>query len=382
MATIQGCGGGENPGGDTVRPTVAGNPGLEVWALSDSPLLEIGVREGEEPYQLHRAQGSVKLDDDRIVVTNAGSRELRIFDREGLFLGAVGGDGEGPGEFRFPTRVRRIGRDSLMVWDQRLNRTSFFDLQGQFLGTERVIPTLDVMFPGDEWLFGRLWIDSPLRPSARGPIREAARAIPLPDSIRTLLFLKVTRQGRIWASEIRPPADTAITWTVYDLNGGPVAQVATPGRFEPHEIGPDYLLGRFLDDVDVNYIRLYALRKPEGSRPGPGLDMSPPAASPQARLTLTQEEQEELAPLKSVVKNLASLEEIHYADHYTYTTDAEALFSDPRNRLPDGIDVTILFAGREGWMGTVTNTDSGKYCALAYGAYVPMGWNAGEVICP
>ena len=89
-----------------------------------------------------------------------------------------------------------------------------------------------------------------------------------------------------------------------------------------------------------------------------------------------------LAPVKSLVKTLASLEEIHYADHYSYTTDLESLFSDPRARIPDGLEVTVLFATPEEWMGTVTDVDSGKYCALAYGFYIPMGWSPGELICP
>ena len=354
----------------------------EVWTLSDLPFLEIGVREGEEPYQLHRAQSSVLLGDGRIVVANAGSQELRFFDSEGLYLSAVGGDGEGPGEFRFPTRVRRAGQDSLLVWDQRLQRVSFFDLEGTYLGSERMAPTPEVMFPGDEWLLGRFWIDSPLLPSAREPVRRAAENIPLPDSLQDLLFLKVTRQGRIWASEIRPPADTQISWTVYDLEGRPVAQVATPARFEPHEIGPDYVLGRFMGDVDINYIRLYELEKPVGSKPGPGLDPSPPRVDPRPRLTRAPWEEEELAAVKSLVKILASVQEIHYSHNYTYTADLESLFSDSRAGIPEGLTVTILFAGQEGWMGTVTDTGTGKYCALAYGAYIPMGWTPGTVICP
>ncbi len=354
----------------------------EVWSLSQGPLLEIGVREGDEPYQLHRASGSVLLDDGRIVVANAGSQELRFFDSEGRFLSAVGGDGEGPGEFRFPTRVRRVGEDSLQVWDQRLQRVSFFDFQGEYLGSGRVTPTAEIMFPGDEWLLGRFWVDSPLRPSAREPIRRAAQAIPLPDSPQGLLYLKVTRQGRIWASEVRPPADEPISWTVYDLEGLLVAQVTTPASFEPHEIGPDYILGRFMDEVDINYIRLYELQKPVGSQPGPGLDSSPLAVDPPPRPALTPQEEERLQPVKNLMKNLAGLQEIHYSDNYTYTADLESLFFDPRARIPEGLAVTILFAGQGGWIGTVTDTDSGKYCALAYGSHVPMGWTAGTLICP
>ena len=379
---VMGCRGGEAGEGvlDQAQSSTEG-PG-EVWTLPEIPLLEIGVREGDEPYQLHQARGSVLLDDGRIVVANAGSQELRFFDSEGRYLKAVGGDGEGPGEFRFPGRVRRIGEDSLLVWDQRLQRVSFFDAEGGYLGSDRVTPTPEIMFPGDEWLLGSFWIDSPVRPSAREPIRRAAQGISIPDSLDGLLYLKVTPQGRIWTSEVRPPADTAITWLVYDLDGLPIARVTTPSRFEPHDIGADFVLGRFMDEVDINYIRLYELKKPAGSPRAPGLDTSPPSVDPRPRWTRTPKEEEALAPVKNLLKNLASLQEIHYSDNYSYTRDTEILFSDPRARVPEGLSVTILFASQEGWMGTVTDTDSGKYCALAYGAYIPMGWTPGTVICP
>ena len=48
-------------------------------------------------------------------------------------------------------------------------------------------------------------------------------------------------------------------------------KILTPPRFQPHEIGPDYVLGRFQDEMDINYVRLYSLNKPEGAPPAPGL---------------------------------------------------------------------------------------------------------------
>ena len=374
---VSGEGDSTDRGGRSVAPSA-----VESWRLSETPLLEIGVREGEEPYQLHRARGSVRLEDGRIVVANSGSQELRFFGPDGRYLSAVGGSGEGPGEFRFPTRIRKSSGDSLQVWDQNLMRVSFFDSRGAFQGSHQLEPTREVFFPGDEWLHGHFWIDSPLRPSAREPVREAVEAIPIPDSLVGLLFVKVTHQGRIWVSEVRPPADTAITWDVYDLQGRARARIETPARFEPHEIGPDYMIGRFMDDLDINYIRLYALEKPANSPAGPGLDLSPPSVNPRPRLIRSQAEEEALAPLKDVMRSMAVAQEMNYAENYSYTADVSGLFSDARQQVPDGVEVRVLFAEPEGWMGTATDSESGKYCALAYGWFIPMGWTPGMVICP
>jgi hypothetical protein len=76
-----------------------------VWApaealrLSLSPALVIGTRP-EPSYELSRVAGAARLSDGRIVIADGGSLQLRFFDSQGVFSNAVGGPGEGPGEFR------------------------------------------------------------------------------------------------------------------------------------------------------------------------------------------------------------------------------------------------------------------------------------------
>jgi hypothetical protein len=211
-----GCGGEAGiPPGEGVGSEGGGEP--ESWHLSDAPVLVIGVREGEEEYQLDRASASTRLADGRIVVLDGGSRQLRFFDSTGVVLGTVGMEGEGPGEFRNPTRLRRTFGDSLQVWDARLSRLSFFDDQGSFRSSSIQAPSPEDPMPLDEWLFQRNWIDSPLPAASRGPIRRAILAMPAPDSLGPPRFLKVTRQGRIWAADRFPPSSGPLRWSVYDL---------------------------------------------------------------------------------------------------------------------------------------------------------------------
>ena len=70
-----------------------------------------------------------------VVLPQSGSKTLRIYDHQGNRMGVLGGDGEGPGEFRsvgsaqtvYGSR-RRAGWlcDTLWVWDQRLARMTHF----------------------------------------------------------------------------------------------------------------------------------------------------------------------------------------------------------------------------------------------------------------
>ncbi len=383
LALAAGCGGGD-PGGDGDGGGGArfgSPPVVEAWTLTESPLVQIGVREGEEPYQLHRAQGSVLLEDGRVVVLNGGSQELRYYDREGRYLGAVGRQGEGPGEFQWPEGLRRSADGGLQVWDGGLMRLSRFDVEGGFRESVRLQATGAELFPGDDWILGPNWVVSPVAPGARTPIRQAVEALPPPDSVGTLRIVRVTPQGRLWVPRSRPPADTPITWDVYDLSGRAVARVVTPPRFQPHEIGEAHVTGLFLDEMDVNVVRVYGLVKPPRSPPGPGLNTRVGEGSAGGAVPRPAPPEEVLAEVRSLLKNMASLQEIHYSQHYTYTPDPEALFATARVRVPDGIAVEILFAGSEGWATRVSHETSGAACVMAYGFYVPMGWQPGAVIC-
>jgi hypothetical protein len=359
----------------------------ELWRLSEAPILEIGVREGAEEYQFFRVGGSLRLPDGRIVVANTGARELRVFGADGGFLKTVGRDGEGPGEFRWPSRIRLLGADTLLVWDQSLQRVSLFDGEGRFLSMIPLRPTPGNLFPGDEWLMGKNWIDSPLAPRDREPVRVAVENLPPVDSVATLRYVKVTNDGWLWVSSVRPPSDSAILWRIHDLTGRQVAQATTPPRFQPHEIGPDYVLGRYLDPVDVNLVRLYALERPEGRPPGgegffPSAALGPesgPAASDRSPKPVSEEV---MANMRAVIKNLASLEEIHYSKEMTYTPDLDALGLKLRGEAAEVLEIGIPFAGTEGWMLTMTHRPSGRMCAMVYGYFVPMGWSAGQILCP
>ncbi len=376
---LSGCG-GEPPGASVG----AGTGEVEVWRLVEPPLVEIGVQEGEEPYQLHRAAGSVRLADGRIVVLNAGSRELRFYGPEGTHQRSVGREGEGPGEFRFPTRLRKVSEDTLLVWDQGLQRISLFDTSGVFLGGRLLEPGPENLFPGDEWLLGWNWIDSPLEPGGRDVVRAAVEALPPPDTSLPLRFLRVTPRGRIWVMQRRPPSDSALAVEVYGLDGRHLARVELPPRFELHEIGEDYVLGRYRDELDVNYVRLYALEKPPGSPAGPGLPRGVVGTSAPERPPRPARPEELMAVLRTTVKFLAAAQEMYYAGNYTYVADVGALDETLRRfgGVPDEVRVDILFATSEGWMGTVTHRETGDMCALVYGSYVPMGWPPGSVICP
>jgi len=122
--------------------------GGETWTLASEPLVDIGVGDGEAPYELDRVAGARMLADGSIVIANAGTSELRLFDSRGRFLRTIGRAGAGPGEFRRIVWVQAVEPDTLLVVDSELRRVTAFDAAGDLLSVTS-IAGIGVPWPGD-----------------------------------------------------------------------------------------------------------------------------------------------------------------------------------------------------------------------------------------
>lgn len=102
------------------------------WQFSAQPFLSIGSIDSGEADQLFRVTDATRLPDGRIVIANAGSNELRVFNADGSHAGTWGGRGEGPGEFTSfsPTAVARWPGDSIAAPNPWGTRLSLFDRDG------------------------------------------------------------------------------------------------------------------------------------------------------------------------------------------------------------------------------------------------------------
>ena len=103
------------------------------WRVGEAPFLTIGALEGDPTYELYQVRDASRLPDGRIVVANAGSSELRVFDASGTHLASWGGLGGGPGEFgdfAAPWSVEPWAGDSIAASDMYERRVSVFDAHG------------------------------------------------------------------------------------------------------------------------------------------------------------------------------------------------------------------------------------------------------------
>ncbi|WP_419164502.1 6-bladed beta-propeller [Candidatus Palauibacter sp.] len=110
------CAGGDAPPPEADVPTFEGTVDLE-----------IGELEGEDPYLFTRVFSVAADPLGRILVTDNGAHEVRVFDPDGQFLFRLGGEGDGPGEFRSPCCVGFSPGGEL--WVRERPRYTVFELE-------------------------------------------------------------------------------------------------------------------------------------------------------------------------------------------------------------------------------------------------------------
>jgi hypothetical protein len=93
--------------------------------------------------------------------------------------------------------------------------------------------------------------------------RRMLRDAPVPEFHPAYQAIYADAMGCLWVEETRVPGgDTTRHTTIFDPEGRMVGSVVLPDGFRVEQIGMDYVLGRWADDLGVEYVRLYPLTRP------------------------------------------------------------------------------------------------------------------------
>jgi len=71
--------------------------------------------------------------------------------------------------------------------------------------------------------------------------------------------LLVDEEGFLWAAEPTRYPHPAGSWTVFAPDGRLLGVVTMPERFRLHQAGPDWVLGVWRDELDVEFVVLFPL---------------------------------------------------------------------------------------------------------------------------
>lgn len=133
---VAGCGGAGASGTDHVDA---------MPRLTIEEELRIGDRD-DPSVGFSRVYGADVDGDGNLYALETSVPEIRVFGPDGEFLRRIGGSGGGPGEFEGAPRFGVVG-DTVWAIDNRANRITLFDREGNLLSTGRV-ESATVALPG------------------------------------------------------------------------------------------------------------------------------------------------------------------------------------------------------------------------------------------
>lgn len=93
-------------------------------------------------------------------------------------------------------------------------------------------------------------------------VRAAHADMPIPSAMPYYRHVILDRTGHLWVANYAPWSDSPLHWKVFDPEGRWLGEIERPARFTAQDIGPDWILGTFVDDLDVQRVRLYRLERP------------------------------------------------------------------------------------------------------------------------
>lgn len=109
----------------------------EEWRLAERPYLELGKLEGDAE-EMFTAPAARLLSDGRILISERADRELRLFAPDGSWLWTAGGEGKGPGEFAALDAAVVLPGDTILAFDRRSKRATWFSADGEFVRSVQI----------------------------------------------------------------------------------------------------------------------------------------------------------------------------------------------------------------------------------------------------
>ena len=97
------------------------------------------------------------------------------------------------------------------------------------------------------------------RKTAFGDDRRRYADMPLPEIMPVFSRLLVDEIGWLWAELYRYDVRAPVRWLVFGHNGEGLGSVDMPPDLEVRQIGRDFVLGVWRDELEVTYVRRHAL---------------------------------------------------------------------------------------------------------------------------
>ena len=334
------------------------------WRLSQRPVIDIGVASGDPVYELTDAASSLRLDDGGVVIADVGVGELRYFDATGRYrMTAEAGSATGRPLASRRGRLRPSSEDGAAgVAFEGAGRRLTFDTNGKLVAEG----------PGAETavrIHRRNLILGGTRQTQQRAIAALDRLPPV-DSALGYRAVRLDELGFLWVEGRLDETNVRRPWLIYDDQARLVGRAATLAAFEPHEIGKDFMLGRWRDGNGIEHIRMYGLDRDERARKDTVASERPRRIEPALRAAAVMS-------IRRALQELALLQESHWSKTMTYASDPTTLDITPRN----GVEIAIISASVGGWKAVAYMYGADAMCGIGVGREGMLGWEDGRAVC-
>ena len=96
--------------------------------------------------------------------------------------------------------------------------------------------------------------------------RKSLGSTPLAEAFPAFSTILSDTAGNLWVREYDFPREErpAPLWTVFDPEGWVLGFIETPNGLRIGQIGEDYILGHYRDELDIEYVQVWPLERSEG----------------------------------------------------------------------------------------------------------------------
>ena len=105
-----------------------------------------------------------------------------------------------------------------------------------------------------------------LPPAIAEQARKSLGSTPLAKTFPAFSTILSDAAGNLWVREYDFPREErpAPLWTVFDPEGRVLGFIETPQGLRIGQIGEDYILGHYRDELDIEYVQMWPLERSEG----------------------------------------------------------------------------------------------------------------------
>lgn len=159
------------------------------------------------------------------------------------------------------TTVAAVSADRLYLGTQDSYEIRAYDPSGSLRSIIRLDQELRPLTSSDWAAYVEQQLENIDDPGRQAERRREIEDMRIHETMPAYFGLTVDALGYLWVHEYRGPRGDSPVYTVFDTEGKLVGRLPLPDRFRVIEIGSDYVLGRYMDELDVDYLRVYRLSR-------------------------------------------------------------------------------------------------------------------------